>query len=246
MNRPPISRDALLAELTRVLRLIDFPEAEVALRDLEIWTADDFSARPTLPIGALLRDLRAAIEGALGNRGIALFTELDGHVADVRRLAEVAGWCARRAAVTNPRDSLRSPELAPPARELESYLSPYIVESLVARRSRLLENEVLRPVPPDAGRIVAHVQNDCTNMGEFGDPEEDPRCYFDEQDHPPWDTWIQTIGSEDPTVIAWVPRVMLPFVEEAVAISATSCIRWLDRNVLNVADEIPVCFWRLT
>ncbi|SMB81603.1 hypothetical protein SAMN00790413_04636 [Deinococcus hopiensis KR-140] len=57
--------------------------------------------------------------------------------------------------------------------------------------------------------------------------------YFNFDDMPPWDTWITTVPPrftyEGGTgLLCWVPRWARQHVDDAIAVSADSCLHWAE------------------
>lgn len=118
-----------------------------------------------------------------------------------RCLADTIAWCARQAAVSNPSDCLRSPELRPEALDetkgWERYDWPThrarvaVTTALTKRRSaslRAARHGRALPVEGMAdGRLLLYHPD--ANLYD-GAAERESYGYFDVDNVPPWDTWI--------------------------------------------------------
>jgi hypothetical protein len=174
------------------------------------------------------------------------------------RLAETIAWCAPRADATNPRDCLRSRELQPPgtATEMVAHSPPELstvfgkhtddiagrragVEQLCIARRELLRGQGRSPLAPGSdtaeGRLLVYGIDenvwDCTS-------ESESEGFFDAEDTPPWDTWIDvqreapwTCAGTAPRrpgdfLLAWVPSAMIPVAEAGIDVNPVDCIFW--------------------
>jgi hypothetical protein len=119
-------------------------------------------------------------------------------------LAETIAWCSSRASTSNPRDSLRTPELWPPnlSRTANRYghfdyiwrtveKNQAVVSHLAFRRAEQLraENRYTRVLPPDlAGGRLLIVEPEESDWCCLSEPETDG--FIDALDIPAWDTWV--------------------------------------------------------
>jgi hypothetical protein len=185
----------------------------------------------------------------------------------LRRLAEAIAWCARRADPADPAGSLWTPDLRPdlidartgpiarraprepygapwePYHVLglsgcESADRPAAVEALVLARAQQLSPAGERVPYPGAGlaggRLVVYFPD--ANLFD-GSAEQASNGFFDQDNMPPWDTWVcyvdvaGTAGvdrSYDSYLVSWVPPALLELVDDAIAVNPEICIQWAD------------------
>ncbi len=143
-----------------------------------------------------------------------------------RRLAEVIAWCAGRDGAADPKNSLRTPALQPPA--FGDYRQPLearqaIVDAVVEKRATLLRRE---------GRYSEHPAEDlaggrlliCAPDESVWDAvsQSESQGFFDDLDIPAWDTWL-CFPRE---LISWVPPPLVPLAEAGIHVNPVECIRW--------------------
>jgi hypothetical protein len=73
------------------------------------------------------------------------------------------------------------------------------------------------------------------------------RGFFDEDDRPPWDTWIAYIVG-DPVegepwllngyLLAWVPRSMEAFANAGIEVNPVGCIQWMHSCRSQFIDDL--------
>lgn|SRR5574341_1551232 len=176
-----------------------------------------------------------------------------------QRLAETIMWCAARAEVDNPQNSLRTPELNPggfsgwgePILTLRQRIA--VVESLAEKRKTLLHHENL-PVSepstvPGGGRLLYYDPD--TNLFDSA-AEAASSGFFDGDNRPPWDTWLFYInegrhktkdgqGKEYVYVcsylLAWIPHQLGDLADYGIRVNPEECIRWAsDPGLLELSD----------
>jgi hypothetical protein len=181
-----------------------------------------------------------------------------------QRLGETMAWCAPRASVDHPRDSLRTPSLRPPniveiqgsglyGKSLSERWEAAVerrraaVTALAAERAALLRS-LPGPAPAPAsdlagGRIVLYDPD--ANL--FDDTAERASQGFCDADSvPAWDTWVCYFSeAEVPErwspfasfLVSWVPPALVELADAAITQSPEQCIRW--------ATELDLPFTRL-
>ena len=181
-----------------------------------------------------------------------------------KRLAEAATWCESRIAVGDPEHSLRSEDLKPTLLEDDGslrrlWLRPEHIQDVVLRREYLLSSAQRSPSVPKvgAGRLLAAAY-EYTNHNDASADE--TGYFFDENDVPPWDTWvaeIQGVGGEPvpsredktwpPTLrswmggplnrgvlIAWIPRPFVALAGKGIETECMGMLGWLDEPSRSV------------
>lgn len=179
-----------------------------------------------------------------------------------RQFAETLAWCSGRASLDDPEQCLRSRELQPSfgsspegARWLE--VDPGMIETLVRTRRSLLaaSGSPGGSCPPyEKGRLLA-CQYECTNFN--GITAHNSGYYFDNNDVPPWDTWVGEVVGEGPSertstswrlairafremvppdwgmrlLVAWVPEPFAPRVTAAIDCECAGMLWWADDPV---------------
>lgn len=166
------------------------------------------------------------------------------------RLAETIAWCSARVDISGPAGSLRTPELQPrflrtTDRPLDGRWrweavagnSAAKVELALARERLLRQAGEYPSSPADdlaGGKLLLFYPGDSV-LDAFSGMESDG--FFDEDDGPPWDTWVW-ISSEDswpPTIsgyrfpqyiVTWVPGQFLDLANWGAKVNATACISW--------------------
>ena len=155
------------------------------------------------------------------------------------RLAQTIFWCASRADISNPKDSLRTPELRPRILE-ESRFSA--VETIAFERERLGGDEIRNAqLPKDlgGGRLLAYFPdaNLCC-----GAAEDETNGFFDVDNVPAWDTWVAYFAggkrhSYTSYLISWIPPQFVELVSRGIHVNPEECIVWLaDAGVSFAVD----------
>jgi hypothetical protein len=145
------------------------------------------------------------------------------------RLAQTIFWCAPRADIYNPKDSLRTPELRPRILE-ESRFSA--VETVAVERERFGGIEIQNvQLPKDlgGGRLLAYFPdaNLCC-----GAAEDETNGFFDIDNVPAWDTWVAYFAggkrhSYTSYLISWIPPQFVELVSRGIYVNPEECIIWL-------------------
>lgn len=186
--------------------------------------------------------------------------------AFIRRLHETIAWCAPRVNVSNPKHCLRSAELRPdykfdsePKYDVDLWTVDIgMINNVVDTRSKLL-TPVTSPLTEQkidlaGGRLLIHFLGESNQNGATADISS---YYLDNNDTPPWDTWVQAfvpdswadqppdeVPSVYPFLISWVPRAFLEAVNEATEAECVGMLMWADApriwdGPVNYADSIP-------
>jgi hypothetical protein len=207
--------------------------------------------------------------------------------AFAKRLAETIQWCTKHADPDNPKSCLRTPLLQPTSNHIlqegfefppnEKYLStkqvvPLWYEEVLSRQlmvetvtrcrrqqtSHLLEDVNQLHCPLHEGRLLLYF-TDFTNHN--GGSEHESLGFFDENDEPPWDTWVAYYPDPDyqteinawsrkplsfpafsglrpvtmDFVVAWIPPNLIDIAQKGIDVEAMGCLCWLD----NIFDTWP-------
>ena len=162
----------------------------------------------------------------------------------VRRVDEVERWCQPR--LTSGSDvstRFRSESLRPSDVTLRgAYLRGLSREEITAARVRSVENlvdrrrKLLSASPGSAaavgargrGAVLAFDPEACFFDGVVRAETEN---FFDENDLPPWDTWIfyGAVDNIDPVLLSWIPEPCMSWADRAVAVHMCNAYRWLPR-----------------
>lgn len=160
----------------------------------------------------------------------------------VQLVREAAQWCALRANIEDPEHSLRSPELA--TRTLLEIWSDIPDENydrrdatscarfvneldiLVKRRRELLVEEP-KALGKIGGRLLIH---DPFNSDSSGGSWSRSERFFDEDDGPPYDTWVCWLPTDRQPglLISWIPEVFYSLAEQGIRYSVLKCTDWID------------------
>jgi hypothetical protein len=109
-----------------------------------------------------------------------------------------------------------------------------VVEGLAEKRASLLREMNSHPCVASCdlagGRLLVYAPDENV---EDGASQYQSKGYFDDQDAPPWDTWVCYF---DRHLISWVPPSLLDLVQEGIAVNAVDCIHWVEGSFLN---EVP-------
>jgi hypothetical protein len=103
-----------------------------------------------------------------------------------------------------------------------------LVEKLAEKRASFLRDLNASPTEPSdlaGGRLLIYELEFSVHDGAS---EYMSKGYFDEQDAPPWDTWICYAG---PQLISWVPPSLLGLVQAGISANPVDCIRFAEEVV---------------
>lgn len=183
----------------------------------------------------------------------------------VKRLHETIAWCVPRVNISSPKLCLRSAQLRPdykfssePDYDVDIWADIRMIQKVVDSRSQLLPpaSAVIteRDIDLRGGRLLIHFLDESNHNGLTADITS---CYLDNNDTPPWDTWVQAFIPESwadqppdavPSVfrflISWVPPEFLKTVNEATESECVGMLMWADaprrwEGPPNFADSIP-------
>ena len=189
-----------------------------------------------------------------------------------KRLFETIAWCVPRVNISDPKYCLRSAQLKPdyefslqPDYDVDLWANIHMIRKVVDSRSQLLSSPTTRFREQDidlaGGRLLIHFLDESNHNGITAWLTS---CYLDNNDTPPWDTWIQAFIPESlahqspdsvPSVyaflISWVPPQFLKAVDEATEGECVGMLMWADAPRIydapsNYADSIPAWLQQLS
>jgi hypothetical protein len=162
-------------------------------------------------------------------------------------ISETAIWCDSVADKTSPHKSLRSLPMQAMAFRQSRYNYIYDVHKL--RYSYLYSRNKLPKAFPKSliqeGQLLVFFPD--MNLAD-GAASVQTDGYFEGDNLPPWDTWIDyfeepIFEGEDRSVrkylVAWVPPVFVEQVQEGIRVNPEKCIQWLEdsHNVFSIIWE---------
>ena len=184
-----------------------------------------------------------------------------------KRLHETIAWCVPRVNVSNPKHCLRSAQFRPdyefdsePEYDVDLWADIPMINKVVESRSQFVP-----PVTPvldlRGGRLLLHFLGDSNHNGLTADITS---FYLDNNDTPPWDTWVQAFIPESwadqppdqvPSLyvflISWVPPEFLETVNEATESECIGMLMWADAprrfgGPYDYANSIPAWLEQLS
>lgn len=169
------------------------------------------------------------------------------------RLCETIRWCEPLATLNNLRSCLRSEEFKSTLKlepdSIDIWVDRLQVEQLVAARanklSKLQTQQALVGESAFSGRLLAHLM-DYSNHNGLSDDES--KGFFDTNDTPPWDTWIDVVSCDslyDDILVSWVPQDFVHFVDRGVEAECMGMLSWCDapRKDKNGNDDFEIPDW---
>jgi hypothetical protein len=99
-----------------------------------------------------------------------------------------------------------------------------LVEALCQKRSAMLREEVqIVPLGENdlsMGRLLSYYPDEIVWDGAS---QVQSKGFFDENDAPPWDTWLCYFEG---SLVSWVPKEFFPNVDAGIAVNVVDCITW--------------------
>jgi len=142
-----------------------------------------------------------------------------------------------------------------PDYDVDLWANIRMINKVVDSRSQLVTPvNTERSVDLAGGRLLIHFLDQSNHNGLTADITS---FYLDNNDTPPWDTWVQTFVPESwadqppdevpivvPFLISWVPQEFLKTVNEATEYECVGMLMWADAprrwdGPYNNADSIP-------
>lgn len=107
---------------------------------------------------------------------------------------------------------------------------------VVTRRAQLLRKNYSYPITPleklKTGRLLLYFPDDNTRDGAV--PNETDN-FFDQDDIPPWDTWVCFVVSDEPNqrrcifILCWIPPEFEDLAASAIGVSMLESVMWADK-----------------
>ena len=176
----------------------------------------------------------------------------------IKNLHETIAWCIPRVDISNPKYCLRSAELKPdyefssrPDDDVDLWADTPMIDKLIQTRAQLLTQATF---DMGRGRLLIHFLYESNHNGATADVTS---YYLDNNDTPPWDTWVQAfipeslahqspdeVPIEFPFLISWVPPEFVKIVHEATEVECVGMLMWADAprrwdGPREYADSIP-------
>lgn len=170
------------------------------------------------------------------------------------RLKETKTWCASQEWSVNPAEGLRTALLRPSEQARSQRTFPdyneflrktpqqrqQTIEQLALQRAALLQERTI-PLLPSAeplryGRLLAFSPDNTLSDGAANFNTDG---FFDDDNIPPWDTWIWYATNDpvnnfegwrgcDSYLLSWVPDSLIEVVVSGIWVNPEECIRWAD------------------
>ncbi len=136
-------------------------------------------------------------------------------------LGETIVWCNSSLNVDDPQGSLRSSELLPPVLAPDPGSS---VSDVLQARSFALRLGRTRPASSLEGGFLLCYEPD-QNLAD-GAAAFSSKGYFDDDNVPPWDTWIAyaTEQGRHGFLVSWVPPAFKKLADEGLVVNPEQCI----------------------
>jgi hypothetical protein len=174
-------------------------------------------------------------------------------IEDLRiTLAETILWCTEHISPNDPALSLRSPILRPPGLRISDSISiglPEIVNAVARQRATFITNQDRNQMTPArdlaGGRLLF-----CTSATESipdGHVSAASQGFYDEDDLPPWDTWLYYIEPEKESIgkgyqpeylVSWVPSTWIDLAMIGVKEHFLDCMRWAEQTDIAFTREL--------
>jgi hypothetical protein len=95
-----------------------------------------------------------------------------------------------------------------------------LLRSLNVRRSALVSPDCNPDIALE-GKFLLYVPEENVSDGAS---ELFSLGFFDENDAPPWDTWVAFSKN---TLLSWVPSELVHLVQHGIDVNAVDCIHWM-------------------
>jgi hypothetical protein len=165
-----------------------------------------------------------------------------------QRLAETVAWCCGRAAVQDPKHSLRYDSLYP---SILSETRADVVLNVLMYRGSWLQQQNIKPIIEGRelrqGRLLCYFPDG--NLAD-GASELASDGFFDINNIPPWDTWVGLYQSDLRDVslkvylISYVPEMFLQQAERGLEVNPEQCIMWLYDSDTPIENILRSDGWR--
>lgn len=161
-----------------------------------------------------------------------------------KRISETAEWCSSRVDLNNLEHCLRTPALRPlVSADGRVNISHTSVEELARQRSAMLRSTSQRGAHMPGRLLVFDSQQSLSD----GAAAVETGFLFDNDNVPPWDTWLLFVEETSRTqgrwkafdsyLLCWIPNELLELGEKAIFVNAEGCLRWADEISTPFLDE---------
>ena len=161
-------------------------------------------------------------------------------------LADAVGWCSNQGERTPADLNFRSPELDPVLGRIpatDEWLALRVDHLIRARHAAHREGQGSPPLidGPRDGRLIAF---DFHRTLSDGFAAAVSGGFFDDDNVPPWDTWVAYVLDEG-YLLSWVPPRRIPDVARAIGGNPEECIQWAGHResaflrLLRRAGDVP-------
>jgi hypothetical protein len=103
-----------------------------------------------------------------------------------------------------------------------------LIEALVQRRASLVSEKPRADPERKYGRLL-WCRYEYTNENYGSDHFS--QGFFDGNDNPPWDTWIDQVGD---ALISWVPPPFVDRASEGISVECCDMLNWVVNRELDV------------
>jgi hypothetical protein len=123
------------------------------------------------------------------------------------------------------RGQLRTPELLKEneqaALSAETFADAFsVVTSRRRTHVRQLNIQVTSPHSKEDGRLLHYWPHENLACGAA---EYSSKGFFDQNNVPPWDTWVSFKGR---ILVSWVPAILIPLAQDGIDANPEACIAW--------------------
>lgn len=151
-----------------------------------------------------------------------------------RRAAAADAWAERHWRIDDLARSTRRPALCPGPGGCE-IISAASVDDLARRRAEALRADGVMLDYPSTGRILAFDRDGTLSDGAAA---AESSGLFDEDNAPPWDSWLLFVVEEprtpghwapfDSYLLCWIPAPLVAMATRAIEVIPEACLRWAD------------------
>jgi len=166
-----------------------------------------------------------------------------------RRIAEAVAWCDARPRAVDLEGWLRTESLAPPRSETGSIVvSSSAADQVAKQRAALLRRLGTYPdasFRQQGGRLLLFDPE--TSLSD-GAAAAETSYFFDDDNVPPWDTWLMLISdtpqsaerwtSFDSYLLCWIPSDGISLAQQGIDVNPERCLGWADQIARPFIEEL--------
>jgi len=163
-------------------------------------------------------------------------------------LRETIGWCLPRVDTSNPKYCLRSEYLRPkilfkaaPECDIDLWAEPDMIRNLLQKRAEIVKpGKIDLPAQYDlaGGRLLVHFLNASNHNGLSAG---ETSYFLDNNDTPPWDTWVEVCTDEQwDFLVSWIPVEFLAVVEHGIEAECVGMLMWADAPYKSTYATMPL------